>query len=162
MYYFTANIKLAHYNDVIMGAMASQITSLKIVYSSVYSGADERRHQSSASLAFVKGIHRWPVNSPHKGPVSGKMFPFDDVISQNTNPNEIHSSMLGNAIPDAMVWLKNWVSNRNVAQYITLDNTWKTISIDDFYGGSHMVKFINLYHMGVTRIVPNWQLVSFR
>ena len=60
---------LLHYNDVIMSAMASQITSLTIVYSTVYSGADLRKHQSSASLAFVRGIHRWPVNSPHKGPV---------------------------------------------------------------------------------------------
>ena len=63
-----------------MNAMASQITSLTIVYSAVYSGKDERKHQSSASLAFVRGIHRWPVNSPHKGPVTQKMFPFDDVI----------------------------------------------------------------------------------
>ena len=52
-----------HYNDVIMSAMASQITSLTIVYSTVYAGADQRKHQSSASLAFVRGIHRWPVNS---------------------------------------------------------------------------------------------------
>ena len=69
-----------HYNDVTKGAMASQITSLTIVYSTVYSGADQRKHQSSASLAFVRGIHRWPVSSPHKGPVTRKMFPFDDVI----------------------------------------------------------------------------------
>ena len=47
-----------HYNDVIMGAIASQITSLTIVYSIVYSDADQRKHQSSASLAFVRGIHR--------------------------------------------------------------------------------------------------------
>ena len=59
-----------------MGAMASQITSLVIVYSD----ADQRKHQSSASLAFVRGIHRWPVNSPHKGPTTRKMFLFDDVI----------------------------------------------------------------------------------
>ena len=65
---------------VIMGAIASQITSLTIVYSTVYSGADQRKHQSSASLAFVRGIHRGPVNSPHKWPVTRKMFPFDDVI----------------------------------------------------------------------------------
>ena len=69
-----------HYCDVIMGAMASQITSLTIVYSIVHSGADQRKHQSSASLAFVWGIHRWPMNSPHKGPITQKMFPFDDVI----------------------------------------------------------------------------------
>ena len=70
-----------HYNDVIMRTMASQITSLTIVYPTVYSGAYQRKHQSSASLAFVRGIHRWPVNFPHKGPVTRKMFPFDDVIT---------------------------------------------------------------------------------
>ena len=65
-----------------MGAMASQITSLTIVYSIVYSGANQRKHQSSASLAFVGGIHRRPVNSPHKGPVTRKMLPFDNIIMQ--------------------------------------------------------------------------------
>ena len=69
-----------HYNDVIMGVMASQITSLTIVYSTVYSGVDQRKHQSSASLAFVRGIHRGPVNSQHKWSVTRKIFPFDDVI----------------------------------------------------------------------------------
>ena len=68
------------YDDVRMGAIASQITSLTIVYSIVYSDSDQRKHQSSASLAFVRGIHRGPVNSPHKWPVTRKMFPFDDVI----------------------------------------------------------------------------------
>ena len=63
-----------------MGAMAYQITSLMIDYSTVYSGTAQRKHQSSASLAFVRRIHRWPVNSPHKGPATRKMFPFDDVI----------------------------------------------------------------------------------
>ena len=69
-----------HNADVIMGAMVSQITSLTIVCSNVYSGADQRKHQSSASPAFVWGIHRWQVNSPHKGPVTWKTFPFDDSI----------------------------------------------------------------------------------
>ena len=68
----------AYYNDVIMSTMVSQIT--KIVDSTVYSGVDQRKHQSSASLAFVQEIHRWPVNSQHKWPVTLKMFPFDDVI----------------------------------------------------------------------------------
>ena len=71
-----------HYDDVIMSTIASQITSLTIVYSTVYSGADQSKHQSSASLAFVWRIHRGPVNSPHKWPVTRKMFPFDDVIMQ--------------------------------------------------------------------------------
>ena len=65
-----------HYTDVIMGAMASQITSLTIVYPIVYSDLDQRKHESSASLAFV----RRHVNSPHKWPVTRKTFPFDDVI----------------------------------------------------------------------------------
>ena len=75
--------QISHYNDVIMGAIASQITSLTIVYSIIYSDADQRKHQSSAALAFVRGIHRGPVNSPHKWPVTRKMFPFDDVIMQS-------------------------------------------------------------------------------
>ena len=63
-----------------MAATASQITSLTIVYSTVYSGADKRKHQSSASLDFVWGIQWWPVNSPHKWPVTRKMFPLGDVV----------------------------------------------------------------------------------
>ena len=69
-----------HYDDVIMNVMASQITSLTIVYSSVYSGSNQRKHQSFGSLTFVRGIHHWPVNSPHKWPVPRKMFPSDDGI----------------------------------------------------------------------------------
>ena len=65
-----------HYSDVIMGMMASQMTSLTIVYSILYSGTGQRNHQSSTSLAFVWGIHRSPMNSPHKWPVTRKMFPF--------------------------------------------------------------------------------------
>ena len=61
-----------------MGMMASQITSLVIVYVTVYSGAI-KKNQSSASLAFVRGIHRWLVNSL---PVQRKMFTFDDVIKE--------------------------------------------------------------------------------
>ena len=69
-----------HYDDVIMSEIASQITSLTIVYSSVHLGADQSKHQSSASLVFVWEIHRWPMNFPHKWPVTRKIFPFDDVI----------------------------------------------------------------------------------
>ena len=63
-----------HYSDVTMSAMSSQITGNTILYSTIFSGADQRKHQSSASLAFVWWIHRWPVNSPHKGPVTGISF----------------------------------------------------------------------------------------
>ena len=62
-----------------MGAMASQITGVSIVYLTVCPGAD-KKHRSSASLSFVRGIHQWPVNYPHKEPVTQKMFAFDDVI----------------------------------------------------------------------------------
>ena len=76
----TTKHQTCHYDDVIIGAMESQNTSLTIVYSTVYSNADQRKHKISASLAFVRGIHRGPVNSPHKWPISRKMFPFHDVI----------------------------------------------------------------------------------
>ena len=98
-----------HYGDVIMGAMTSQIISLTIVCSMVYSGADQRKHQSSASLAFVWGIHRGPVNSPHNWPVTRKMFPFDDVImssphGDNTLSHDISPLTLTSVImPDAKV-----------------------------------------------------------
>ena len=66
-----------------MSMMASQNTSLTIVYSTIYSGADQRKGQSSTSLAIVRGIHWWPVNSPFNVPVTRKLFPFDDVIMEN-------------------------------------------------------------------------------
>ena len=69
-----------------MSPMASQITGVSIVCSNVYSGADRRKHRSSTSLAFVRGIQRSSVDSPHKGPVTLKMFPFDDVIMIMRSP----------------------------------------------------------------------------
>ena len=85
-----------------MCAMASQITGVSIVCSTVCSGADQRKYRSSPSLAFVRGIHRCPVNYPHKGPVTRKLFPFDDVIIDRlfnlplfTGCNNSMSSMLG-------------------------------------------------------------------
>ena len=81
--YWLALSVLNHYSDVIMGVKASQINDFSIVYSTVCSGADCRKHQSSASLIFMRGIHRWPVNSPHKGPVTQKMFLFDVIMKQD-------------------------------------------------------------------------------
>ena len=80
MYPYSLGKSCFHYGEVIISAMASQITSLTTVCATVYSGADQRKNQSSASLAFVRGIHRCPVNPPHKGPVTPKMCPFGDVI----------------------------------------------------------------------------------
>ena len=61
-----------HYNDVIMGTIASQITSLTMVFSTAYSDADQRKPQSFASLAFLRGVPRGLVNSAHKWPVTQK------------------------------------------------------------------------------------------
>ena len=85
--------------------MKSLHVRVSMVYSTVYSGADQRKHQSSASLAFVWGIHRWPVNSPHKRPVTRKKFPFDDVI-MNCRPGR-HDISAINCIA-AVVSILKW------------------------------------------------------
>ena len=77
-------LALWHYSGVIISMMAFQITGISIVCSTVCSGTDPRKRESSASLAFVREIHRRPVNSPQKGPVTRKMFPFEDVIMDNS------------------------------------------------------------------------------
>ena len=92
---FIGGKDIVHYGNVTVGAIASQITSITIVYSTVYSDADQRKHQSSASLAFVWGIHRGPVNSPHKWPVTRKMFPFDDVIMWKPSVFGVSSNPFG-------------------------------------------------------------------
>ena len=70
-------VSILHCSNVIMNAMASQINGVAIVCSNAWSGTDGRKHQRSAFLAFVRviQIHRWPVDSPHKGPVTRKCFP---------------------------------------------------------------------------------------
>ena len=83
---------LHHYSDVVMRAMASLITGASIVYSGC-SSTDQSKHQGSASLAFVRGIHQWPVNSPHKGPVTRKMFSFDDVMLRTGDFQVSHSDI---------------------------------------------------------------------
>ena len=89
-----------HCSDIIMSVMASEIICVLIVYSTVWSGADQIKHQSSASLAFVRGIHWWPVNSPHKGPITPNIFPFHDVILKIGNID------IGvNALPSNVKWV---------------------------------------------------------
>ena len=79
---FTYWIRLAifHYSDVIMSTMASQITGVSIVYSPFSSGGDKKNIKAPGHWPLLGGNHRWPVNSPHKWPVTRKMFPSDDVI----------------------------------------------------------------------------------
>ena len=102
-----------HYDDVIMTMLASQITSLTVVYSIVYSGVNQRKHQSSASLAFVREIHRGPVNFPHKWPVTRKMFPFDDVIMMMTTVGQCMPEVSQrNEINDRWMYWSNLISKQ--------------------------------------------------
>ena len=97
-----------HYCDVIIVAVASQITSLTRLLTQP--DADQRKHQSSASLAVVRGIHRGPVNSPHNGPVTGKMFPFDEVIMEwCMGPI---STELNEGVMNEHGWLVYWYQER--------------------------------------------------
>ena len=75
------NLALRWRHNGLDGVSNHQIT---IVYSIIYSDADQRKHQSSASLVFVRVIRRGQVNYPHKWPVTRKMFPFHDVIMGST------------------------------------------------------------------------------
>ena len=132
-------MKVLHYYDVIMGAMAYQITSLTIVYSVVYSGADKRTHQSCASLAFVRGIHRGPVNSPHKWPVTRKIFPFDDVIMEGPftemrgistfTATSYSKSDWNGPILQVTIWMENLNVARITTEYYCMGHIDDTISI---------------------------------
>ena len=93
--------KQYHYCDDIISPMASQITSLTVAYSTVCSCIHQRKHRSSESLAFVRGIYRSPVNSPHKWPATRKMFPFDDVIMLHV----------------LCVWWKDWGISLNSSSF---------------------------------------------
>ena len=80
IFFDTQNFNNCHCSGLIMSMMVSQITGVLIVSPTVCSDADQRKHQSFRSLAFVRGIHWWLVNHPHKGPEMWKMFPFDNII----------------------------------------------------------------------------------
>ena len=90
-----------------MGAMASRITSLTTVYSKVYSGAEERKYQSSASLAFVRGLHRGPVNSPYKGPVTRKIF---HLMTSSCSPMDVTKTLWFRAIRFRFITHKLWTA----------------------------------------------------
>ena len=121
--FITMNVKIS--------VMASQITSLMIVYSTVYSGADHKKHQSSPSLAFVWGIHRWPVNSQHQGPVTQKMFPFDDVIMCSII-NETMSLLNATKTDETYIRWKSYCFDRKILQRkrdCTQKSLWVRISV---------------------------------
>ena len=120
--------KISHYNDVIMSAMVSQVTSLTIVYSTIYLDADQRKHQSSASLAFVRGIHRGPVNSPHKEPVTRKMFPFDDAIMTWAHEDTITNHVAVNSVVCEII-LEIWMITYLLCADFTNVLSWNLDSI---------------------------------
>ena len=127
-----------------MSEMASQTTSLMVVYTTVYSGANQRKYQSSVSLAFVRGIHRWPVNSLHKGPGMQKMFPFDDVFMHRISvmiweylfiPSFIFSILLYQFqikqqcyLTKQMGIIMEWNSTQTIQSWIT-ENWWHILCI---------------------------------
>ena len=94
------NEAVCHYSDVIMSAMTSQITGVSMVYATFCPGADQRKHQNSASLAFVRGIHRWPMDSLHLGPVTRKMF---HLMMSSCHPNQLCRSKTG-PTPHVKIW----------------------------------------------------------
>ena len=124
-----------------MSAMASQITGLTIVYSAVYSGTDKKKHQSSASLAFVRGIHWWPVNSPHKWPVMRSMFPLmtsscpADVWVKSTVilPQQASWNMGNMCWPSAccVVWAYHLFPKEHFETYM---RSWSLILYNDAVG----------------------------
>ena len=128
-----------------MGTMVSQIKSLTIVYSTVYSNADRRKHQSSASLAFVRGIHWWLVNSPHKWPVTWKKFPFDDVFMlwhMNMNATQTYTGSGNGLVPSGNIYL--WK--------ITLNFKFKPILI----GTNELTHLPPVFHICITELGQHW------
>ena len=101
-----------------MGTMAFQITSLIIVYSTVYSGADQSKHQRSVSLAFVRGIHRGPVNSPHKWSVTRKMF-----------PNDCHSRMRGSSYVGCDITCEEDTVFPNINAFLSLASEHSSLQV---------------------------------
>ena len=96
-----------HYCDVMMSAIASQITSLTIVYSTVYSDADQSKHQSSASLAFVRGNSPRTGDSPHKWSVTRKVFLFDDVIMSEIFKTILCVVLSATSVME-LLWCQKW------------------------------------------------------
>ena len=129
-----------------MSVMASHVTGVSFVCSVVCSGADQRKHQSSASLAFVRGIHRSPVNSPHKGPVTRKMFPFDDVIMFNLQ-NTPDISPVRTRYGMSFVSMDRVITGINYIVWVLLSFIWNTytsiviLSFKTVYSMQYITKF---------------------
>ena len=142
------NLLLAkHYSDVIMSAMASQITGVSIVCSAFCSGTDQRKHQSSASLTFVTGIHRTPVDSPHKGPVTRNIFPFDDVIMHSISPCRV------------LLWSH---CGHSIILFTPLLSTWRSTDTRSQMSCSDVNKMIGYQHgsQATQHLVPTCRWIT--
>ena len=153
-----------YHSGVIMSAMVSQITGVTIVYPTVCSGADQRKHQRWASLAFVWGIHRWPVNSPqpvnspHKGPVMRKRFPFHDVVmATHITKDEVILNVYDLGIFDRDYNTHHEREYSNIMTTIWSLTKCYTITkidhtFDDVIMGNHVKKdqvILNVYDLGI-------------
>ena len=159
---FGSSLETHHYGDVIMGTIASQTTSLTIVYSTVYSDADQRKHQSSPSLPFVWGIHRGPVNSPHQWPITRKMFPFDDVI-MTLRHTAIHTWAYSHPSPyryEKTTGLD--INHRTTGKFLSPQDLKHTMDVAIL--GYHIAKKgirkartnYTTYHIGIMEVTLHW------
>ena len=134
-----------------MSTMASQIANITVVYSNVYPGADQRKHQSSVSMVFVWGIHRLPVNSSHKWPVTRNMFPFDDVIMLSFlqfywwvfSFSQINISILS-IVMSPSTMLIGLISKKN-AKSSSIKKMWTTSSFADIHTWAYLIILIVLH-----------------
>ena len=139
-----SDIGCNHYRDVTMSAMAYQITAVSIVCLTVCSGTVQRKHQSSASLAFMKGIHQWLVYSPHKGPVTQKMFPFDDITMTSHclnwwRPNpQYHMVSMSSIDFSTDHFQPRMISNDSCQYHEIKNNAWVTVN-NDFWVTSEAI-----------------------
>ena len=124
-----------------MGTIASQITSLTMVFSTVYLDTDRRKHQCSASLAIVRGIHWRPVISPHKWPVTRKMLPLDDIIMNCRSFPIIKLYALYLTIHDE--WIRGKTCNST-----PISRSWKW----------RIIRYLTIYLATETHLTPwSWQ-----
>ena len=152
IFFATLRLFWSHSNGVIMGAMASQITSLIIDYSSVYSGIDQRKHQSSLSLAFVRGIHWWPLNSTHKRPVTRKMFRIDDVIMNTTNSKSWWIIWMNAIRMKIMIWVGDaWGQFSSH----TVDNHTIIVKSADVTSLYNLLSHRNEFNLTIVQLVNN-------
>ena len=135
--------------DVILSAMAYQITSLTIVWWTVYSDADQRKYQSTASLAFVRGTHRWPVNFPRKGRATGICFHLMTsslslcAISVWKSDRKCKYIFMFPIISSARHELTQWGRDKMAANFLTTF--------------SYAISWIQIYKV---RLIFHWSLFS--